>query len=390
MMTAFRQLAAMTLLGLRTIPHRLGASLVVVVGMACVVGVFISILSMSTGYMEIIEKTGHSDRAVVLSQGALFEYASFISRGNALTIADAPAVKKTPDGKPIMSADMLAFVVMPKKRDGLDAYITFRGISPEGFALRPEVNLTGGRMFNAGAHELIVGKAAQAEFDGLAIGSQVSLPEGDWTVTGTFESDGDARESELMADSVTLAQAMRAGGYKSMTVQLETPESFDRFKEALTTNPQLAVEVVRETEYLANQSRGLNEFLTVVAYVVGGIMALGATCGAMNTMYSAVSARAIEIATLRAIGFGAGAVVASVLAEALLLALAGAVIGAAVAWLLFNGNQHMFGSLVFTLAVTPALIGVGAALACVLGFIGGLFPALRAARRPVAMALRAT
>jgi putative ABC transport system permease protein len=389
-MTTLRQVAAVTLLGLRTIPDRLGASLVVVVGMACVVGVFISILSMSTGYMQIVEKTGHSDRAVVLSQGALFEYASFISRGSALTIADAPGVKKMADGKPVVSPDSLAFVVMPKKRDGLDAYVTFRGIGPEGLALRPEVKLTGGRMFNAGAHELIVGKAALAEFDGFAIGSQVTLPEGDWTVTGTFESGGDARESELMADSVTLGQAMRAGGYKSMTVQLETAGSFDKFKEALTTNPQLAVEVVRETEYLANQSRGLNEFLTAVAYVVGGIMALGATFGAMNTMYSAVSSRAIEIATLRAIGFGAGAVVASVLAEALLLALAGAAIGIAVAWLAFNGNQHMFGSLVFNLAVTPALVGVGAAFACALGVIGGLFPAIRAARRPVAMALRAT
>jgi putative ABC transport system permease protein len=344
---------------------------------------------MSTGYMQIVQKTGHGDRAVVLSQGALFEYASFISRANALTIADAPAVKKTADGKPIMSADMLAFVVMPKKRDGLDAYITFRGIGPEGFALRPEVKLISGRMFNAGAHELIVGKAAQGEFDGLSVGSQVPLPEGDWTVTGTFESDGDARESELMADSVTLAQAMRAGGYKSMTVQLESAESFDQFKDALTTNPQLAVEVVRETEYLAIQSRGLNEFLTVLAYVVGGIMALGATFGAMNTMYSAVSARAIEIATLRAIGFTGGAIVMSVLAEALLLALFGAAIGVAAAWTLFNGTPHMFGSLAFTLTITPALVGLGVALACALGLIGGLFPAIRVARVPVAMALRA-
>ncbi len=383
-----RQIAAVTLLGLRTILDRLGASLVVVVGMACVVGVFISILSMSTGYMQIVEKTGHGDRAMVLSQGALYEFASFISRASALTIADAPGVKKSAEGKPIVSGDSLAFVVMPKKRDGLDAYVTLRGVGPEGLTLRPEVKLIGGRMFNAGAHELIVGKTAQAEFDGLAVGSQVSLPEGDWTVTGSFESDGNVRESELLADSVTLASAMRANGYKSMTVQLESPESFDQFKEAVTTNPQLAVEVMRETEYLANLAKGLNDFLTVVAYVVGGIMALGATFGAMNTMYSAVSARAIEIATLRAIGFRAGAVVMSVLAEALLLALFGAAIGVAAAWILFNGNSHMFGSLVFTLSVTPALIGLGVAFACALGLVGGLFPAIRAARVPVATALR--
>jgi putative ABC transport system permease protein len=387
-MTALRQLAAVTLLGLRTIPDRLGASLVVVVGMACVVGVFISILSMSTGYMQIVEKTGHSDRAMVLSQGSLFEFASFISRANALTIADAPGVKKSAEGKPIVSGDSLAFVVMSKKRDGLDAYVTLRGVGPEGFALRPEVKLVSGRMFNPGAHELIVGRAAQAEFDGLAAGSQVSLPEGDWTVTGSFESDGDARESELLADSVTLASAMRANGYKSMTVQLESPESFDQFKAAVTANPQLAVEVLRETEYLANLSRGLNEFLTIIALIVGGIMALGATFGAMNTMYSAVSARATEIATLRAIGFSAVAVTISVLAEAMLLALAGATIGVATAWTLFNGNPHMFGSLVFTLSITPALIGVGVAFACALGLIGGMLPAIRAARVPVATALK--
>jgi len=388
-MNRLKQLFAVTLLGLRTVPDRLGASLVVVVGMACVVGVFISILSMSTGYMQIVEKTGHSDRAVVMSEGSLYEYASFISRANALAIADAPGVKKLPDGKPILSADTMAFVVMPKKRDGLDAYVTLRGISPEGLALRPEVKLMTGRMFNPGAHELIVGKQAQTEFDGLLIGSQVSLPEGDWTVTGSFESDGDARESELIADAVTLGQALRFNGYKSVTVQLDSSEAFDQLKEALSSNPQLTVDVVRETDYLASESKDLNDFLRIVAYVIGGIMALGATFGAMNTMYSAVSARAIEIATLRAIGFSAGAVVISVLAEALLLALLGAAIGVVAAWAIFNGNPHMFGSLVFTLSVTPALIGLGVACACALGLLGGLFPAIRAARIPVIAALRA-
>jgi putative ABC transport system permease protein len=388
-MNVFKQLFVVTLLGLRTIFERLGASLVVVVGMACVVGVFISILSMSTGYMQIVERTGHSDRAVVMSQGSLYEYASFISRGNALAIADAPGVKKTADGKAIVSADTMAFVVMPRKRDGLDAYVTLRGISPEGLTLRPEVKLTGGRMFNPGAHELIVGKAAQTEFEGLTLGNQVSLPEGDWTVTGTFESDGDARESELIADAVTLGQALRFNGYKSVTVQLDSSESFDQLKQALSSNPTLTVDVVRENEYLANQSKDLNDFLRIIAYVVGGIMALGATFAAMNTMYSAVSVRAMEIATLRAIGFGAGAVMTSVLAEALMLALLGATIGVAAAWTLFNGYPHMFGSLVFTLSVTPALIGFGTALACVLGLVGGLLPAIRAAKVPVATALRA-
>jgi putative ABC transport system permease protein len=388
-MHTIKQIFVVTLLDLRSIPNRLGASLVVVVGMACVVGVFIAILAMSTGYTQMVAKSGHDDRAVVMSQGSLYEYASFVSHTNALSIADAPGIKKTANGNPIVSADTMAFVVMSKKRDGLDTYVTLRGVSPEGFALRPEVKLTSGRMFNAGAHELIVGKAAQAEFDGLELGSQVALPEGDWMVTGSFESNGDARESELLADSITLGSAVRLDGYKSVTVQLESAESFDRLKDALTSNPALTVDVVRETDYLESQSRDINDFLRIVAYVVGGIMALGATFGALNTMYSAVGARVVEIATLRAIGFGAGAVVISVLVEAMLLAFAGAAIGAATAWALFNGNPHMFGSLAFTIAVTPGLIGFGTALACALGFIGGLFPALRAANVPVAIALRA-
>jgi len=388
-MRALEQIAAVTLLGLRTIPNRLGASLVVVVGIACVVGVFISILSISAGYMETIAKTGRGDRAIVMSEGSLFEYGSFISRANALTIADAPGIKKTEGGRPIASADTMAFVVMPKKKNGLDAYVGVRGVGPEGLALLPEIKLTGGRMFNAGARELIVGRSAQAEFEGFDVGSLVSLPEGDWTVTGSFESNGDARESELIADSDTLLSAMRANTYKSVRVLLDSPDALDQFKEALASNPTLAVDVVRETEYLAKQSEWLHDFLTVIAYVVGGIMGLGATFGALNTMYSAVSARAIEMATLRALGFGAGPVVISVLAEAVLLALSGAVIGVGAAWLAFNGNAHMVGSLVFTLTITPALVGLGVALACALGLIGGLFPAIRVARVPVAVALRA-
>jgi putative ABC transport system permease protein len=389
-MSAFRQIGAVTLIGLRNIPARLGPSLVIVVGMACVVGVFISILSMSTGFIRSVENTGRADRAIVLSQGSLFEYASFISRDNALTIADAPGIAKTSDGKPIVSADALSYVVVPKKSDGLDAFLSVRGVGPQGFALRPEIKLTSGRMFNPAAHELIVGKSMLAEFEGLEVGQEIALPDGNWTVTGVFESNGDSHESQLITDAATLLSAMRTNGYKSVRVLLTSPASFDQFKNALTSNPALAVDVSRETDFFAAQSKPLNDFLTSIAYVVGGIMGLGAMFGALNTMYSAVSIRSTEIATLRAIGFGAGAVVTSVLVEALLLALAGALIGAAVAWVAFNGNLHAIGGLVFALAVTPSLVGFGVAFACTLGFIGGLFPAIRAARQPVAIALRAT
>jgi putative ABC transport system permease protein len=389
-MRALRQIIAVTSIGLRAIPQRPGASLVVVVGMACVVAVTISILSMSTGFMRTIHNSGRSDRVIVLSHNAQFEGASSISRENVLTIADAPGVKRAADGKPIVSADALTALLVTKKSNGLDFYVELRGIGPEGLALRPEIKLVSGRMFRPATHELIVGKSAQSEFEGFDVGSKVSLPEGDWTVTGSFASGGSQTESEMLGDSETVLAAIRANAFKSMTVMLARADDFTRFKSALAGNPTLLVDVMHETDYLATQSRQLNGFLTVVAYLVGGIMGLGALFGALNTVYSAVSTRSVEIATLRVFGFGAAAIVASVLAEALLLSVLGAAIGAAAAWFAFNGNLHAAGSLVFTLSVTPALVGEGIGLACVLGLFGGLFPALRAARIPVAVALRAS
>ena len=377
-------------MGLRTIPERLGPSLVIVIGMALVVAVTISILSMSVGFMRTVNNTGRADRAIVLSHGSQFEFASSLSRENVLTIADAPGIKLAGDGKPIVSADYLTAILVTKKSDGLDAYVALRGIGPEGFALRPEIKLVSGRMFQSARHELIVGKSALAQFEGLEVGSPVPLPDGDWTITGSFESNGDEHESDLLADSETLLSTMRANTFHSVTVMLEKPESLDQFRTAVTTNPTLAVDFARETQFLSDQSKYLNTFLTMIAYVVGGIMGLGATFGALNTMYTAVSARAMEIATLRAIGFSGAAVAASVLAESLVLAIFGAAIGAIAAWVAFNGNLHAVGGLVFKLTVTPGLVGLGLGFAFTLGFVGGLFPAIRAASLPVADALRAT
>lgn len=385
-----RQILAVTGIGLRTIPQRLGPSLVVVVGMACVVAVTVSILSLSAGFMRTMSSTGRPDRALVLSRNAQYEGASTITRDNVPVIADAPGVRKAADGKPIVSADTFASVAVTKKSNGLDFFIDIRGIGPAGLALRPEIRLIKGRMFRPATHELIVGKSAQTAFEGLEIGSKVQLPDGDWTVTGTFGSGGSAFESGMLADAETLLSGLRANSFKSMTALLTDPGAFRRFKTALTTNPTLAVDVLRETDYLAVQSRDLNRFLSVVAYLVGGVMGLGALFGALNTLYSAVSTRSTEIATLRVLGFGAGAILISVLAEALLLSLLGAAIGALLAWLAFNGNLHAAGSLVFRLTVTPALAAQGIACACAVGLVGGLFPALRAARVPVAVALRDT
>jgi putative ABC transport system permease protein len=381
---------AVTAIGLRAIPQRLGPSLVVVVGMACVVAVSISILSMSTGFMRTIGSTGRADRAIVLSRNSQYEGASSITRDNVPVIADGPGIRKAADGKPIVSADYMAYVAVTKKSNGLDAYVDVRGMSPGGFALRPEIKLINGRMFRPATHEVIVGKSAQTAFDGLDVGSKVTLPEGDWTVTGTFESGGSGFESEMLADAETVLSGMRANAFNSMTVLLTAPDAFNQFKTALTSNPTLAVDVLRENDYLAVQARDLNRFLTIVAYLVGGVMGLGALFGALNTLYSAVSTRSTEIATLRVFGFGAGAILTSILAEALLLSLLGAAVGAFVAWLAFNGNLHAAGSLVFRLTVTPLLVAEGIAFACALGLLGGLFPALRAARLPVAVALRDT
>jgi len=385
-----RQIVAVTAAGLRAIPDRLGASLVIVVGMALVVAVTISILSMSVGFMRTVYNTGRVDRAIVLSHGSQYEFASAISRDNVLTIGDAPGIKIAGDGKPIVSAEYLVAVLVTKKSDGLDAYVSLRGVGPEDMALRPEIKLASGRMFLPARHELIVGKSALAQFEGLQVGSQVPLADGDWTITGSFESNGDEHESELLADAETALSAMRGNTFHSVTVMLERPESLQQFRAAIAANPTLAVDVTRETAFLADQSKYLNSFLTLIAYLVGGIMGLGATFGALNTMYTAVSARAMEIATLRAIGFGGVAVVVSVLAESLVLAISGAAVGAVAAWIVFNGNLHTVGGLVFRLAVTPNLIALGLGFAFTLGFVGGLFPAIRAASLPVADALRAT
>ena len=390
MLERLRQIVAVTAMGLRAIPERVGASLVIVIGMALVVAVTISILSMSVGFMRTVQNTGRIDRAIVLSHGSQFESASALSRDNVLTIADAPGIKTAGDGKPILSAEYLTAVLVTKKSDGLDVYVSLRGVGLEGFALRPEIKLVSGRMFQSARHELIVGKSALAQFEGLEVGSPVPLPDGDWTITGSFESQGDEHESELLADSETLLSTMRANTFHSVTVMLEKPESLDQFRTAVTTNPTLAVDVARETQFLSDQSKYLNTFLTMIAYVVGGIMGLGATFGALNTMYTAVSARAMEIATLRAIGFSGAAVAASVLAESLVLAIFGAAIGAIAAWVAFNGNLHAVGGLVFKLTVTPGLVGLGLGFAFTLGFVSGLFPAIRAASLPVADALRAT
>jgi len=316
------------------------------------------------------------------------------SRASPLTVFSAPVLRRDAAGKPVASAEAVVVVDMPKKSNDSGANVTIRGIGAQGMALRPEIHLIAGRMFQRGLRELIVGSGAQSQFKGIDVGSHIALRGSDWMIVGAFASNGDSHESELLADGETVLSAYRRNLYQSVVVQLESKDAFATFKNSLTTNPQLSVDVLRERDYYAHQSQRMSAILSFVAYVVGGIMAVGALFGALNTMYSAVSGRAREIATLRAIGFGASAVVLSVLIEAMLLSVIGALIGAGLAWIFFNGNVvstlgSNFTQVVFRLAVSPALVVLGIAWACAIGLIGGLFPAIRAARLPVAVALRA-
>jgi putative ABC transport system permease protein len=388
-MTFFTQLHAVSRMGFASMGQRLGPSLVVVIGMACAVGALLSVLSLSTGIMNVLNK-GRQDRAIVLSQGSQFEGNSTITRANASVIADTPGVKRTANGRPAASADIFAGISAAKKSDGLNTGLQVRGVGPDLLALRPEMKIIRGRMFQPGKFEVIVGKNTPVLYQKMDIGDQVDLPQGEWKIVGVFDNGGDFLESAIFTDAQTLASSLRQTNYKSVTVMLDSPAALDGFRRALANNPALSVEVTREPAYWERMGAQVNTIFRVIAYVVGGIMGLGAMFGAINTMYAAVSNRRVEIATLRAIGFGGTAVVFSVLAEALSLALIGAIIGAVIAWAVFSGNLASFGGVALTLAVTPAMAVNGVLFACLLAFLGGFFPALRAARQPIAIALRAT
>ncbi len=394
-MSAITQIAAVSAMNIRSLPQRIGSSSVVVIGIAGVVAVLISVLAMSTGFLRTLQRTGPENRAIVVRTGSSTELTSVLTNEAALAIADSAGIKKGSDGHPLASPEGLLIVSLSKK-DGEDASAPFRGMTATGFAVHPEIKIIRGRVFEPGVTEMIVGKSAQRLYKGLDVGSKVLLRGAAWTVVGTFESGGSGRESELLADKQTLNSAYQRGNsLQSVWVVLDPKGGFQTFKDAITTNPQLQVDVSTEKDFGAQQAATISKILKIVAYVVGGIMAVGAIFGALNTMYSAVSTRSREIATLRAIGFGPVPVVVSVFVEALLLAFIGGAIGALAAWVMFNGHSvdtlggGFGGQLIFDLAVTPSLIAIGIVWACTIGVVGGLFPAIRAARLPVATALRA-
>ncbi len=394
-MDTAKQIVAVTAMSLKSLPERVAPSFVIVIGIAGVVGVLIAVLSLSRGLADTLAATGRADRAIVLHADANAEVGSVLTRDVVLKVLDAPGIAHGADGRPLGSAEVLATVRLPRKGSGQIAALTVRGVAPQAFVLRPEMRLAAGRMPKRGLHELIAGRAAQARFGTLDVGESVRLGNSSWTVVGTFESGGgDTHEAELFADAETLLSAYQRNTFNSVTVQMVEPQAFGALKAALTGDSTLAVTVTPESLYYRQHSQMFARVLALVANMVGTIMAIGAIFAALNSMYSAVSVRALEIATLRAIGFGASAVVVSVMFEALLLALTGALVGAALAWLFFDGNTVStvggggIANVIFHLHVGTTLIILGMVWACIVGLIGGLLPAIRAARLPVATALR--
>lgn len=391
-MSTWTETREIVLMNLRAIPDRLAPSLVIVIGIAGVVAVMVALLSMSIGLQQTLGATGREDQVVVSRGGSQGELSSFLSIGSATLIKQDRAVARGADGLPLASGELIVITEVPRPGQNTGANVSLRGIEAVGFALRPELEIVRGRKFRPGVQELMVGAGAAQQFAGLEIGSRIRFRGGTWTVVGHFRS-GDAYDSELWTDRETLQGAFGRSGVSSVLMQLTSRDDVEAVEKRLTANPQLDVDVRTQRDFFSGQSEGLTTTIGVLAVVVAVIMAFGAVFGALNTMFSAVSARTREIGTLRAIGFGALPVVASVMAESLLLSLLGGVLGAAVAYVLFNGYAVStlgggFTQVAFEFAVTPGLVLIGVMLSLSIGFIGGLAPAVRAARLPVTAALR--
>lgn len=387
-----RQAASVTSVGVSTLAQRLGASSVVVIGIAGVVGVLVALLAMAEGYRHTMSSSGSEDTAIVLRGGSSAELMSVLSRDAITTIERAPEIARDAEGRPLASAELVVSANLPRA-DGDDGSATLRGVGDMAFAVRPGLRLVEGRKFETGRRELIVGKGARRGFAGLDPGNELRLGNQVWTVVGVFES-GDAMESEMWADAEIVSSSYNRGSSRaSVLAKLTDAGDFNAFKATLDADPRLQVETKTSLEYFREQSQGITTMLRIVGIVVGSIMAIGAVFGALNTMFATVAARAREIATLRAIGFRGMPVVVAVMLETMLLALLGGALGGLIAWLVFNGYTAStfvgVASLSFEFKVSLALLWEGLKWALAIGFVGGLFPALRAASLPVTDALRA-
>ena len=392
-MSTLTQIREIVVMNLQSIPQRLGASLVVVVGIAGVVGVIVALLSMSQGLGKTLGSTGRADRLVITRGGSNGELSSFLDRTSTTLIKQDPAIARGKDGLPLASGELIVITEVPRFGQKTGANVTLRGVEPAGFSLRPELKIVDGRMFRPGIREIIVGKAASKQFDGLRSGAELRFRGQSWKIVGIFTTGGDAHESELWTDTETAQSAFGRIGVSSVLVSMNNPDAFDSLKARLVANPQLNVDVKTEYDFFSGQSSNLTLVIGVLAGFVGLIMGIGAIAGALTTMYSAVSARTQEIGTLRALGFGAMPVIASVMSEALILSISGGIVGALIAYVAFNGYSVStlgagFTQVAFQFSVSPGLVFKGLIIAIFIGFIGGIFPAIRAARMPVTNALR--
>jgi putative ABC transport system permease protein len=388
------QVASITLFSVRTLPQRVGSSLTAVLGVAGVVAVMVAVLSIAHGVLRAMESSSAPENVIVLRSGATAEMMSGLSGDDVRHISEAPGIARNEDGA-ITSAELFVIIDLKKKTTGTDANVPLRGVTKAATAVHQDFRIVEGRMFERGLNEVVVGIGANFEFAGLDVGDSIEVAREQWPVVGIFEAGGGVSEAEIWVDAPVLQTAYRRGNsYQSVYAKLESPGAFQEFKDALTADPRLNVRPQREEEYYAQQSETLYMLITGLGTLIAVIMGVGAVFSALNTMYTAVAARSREIATLRALGFHAGPVVISVLVESLLLAVVGGAIGAAVAWVAFDGfraatlNFASFSQMTFAFDVSLPLLVQGVVFALVIGFFGGLFPAVRAARLSVSEALR--
>jgi putative ABC transport system permease protein len=389
------QTIAVIMLNLRTVPARMGPSSVAVIGIAGVVVVFVSVLSIAAGFAAALRGTGSANRALVMRAGADSEMTSGLGGPEVDIIKQAPGIRR--DGQTQLAAGELYLILDLTRKNDPDATsnVPLRGIDPSSMRVRSEVSLISGRMLEFGTNEVIAGRGASAEFANLEIGDTVRSGKNVFQVVGVFEADGGVSESEVWADARLLQGAYQRGNsYQIVLAQLDSGGSFDAFKDWLTSNPQLDVQVRRENEYYEGQSQAMTTLISTIGYGIAILMGIGAVFGAILTMYTAVASRAREIATLRALGFNAWSVVISVLSESLALGALGGLIGGGAAYFAFNGyqaatmNWQTFSQVAFAFRVTPELLITGLVYALAMGLVGGLLPAIRAARLPISSALR--
>lgn len=379
----------------RSVKARWTSAIVAVLGIAGTVGVFVAMLSLARGFKATLVSSGSVDNALIMRAGATSEMTGGIFLDAVKIIQDAPGIARTGEG-PLVTSEVVLITPIPMRSNGADANVQVRGVSPNVFSIRNNVKIVQGRMFQPGLAEIIVGKNANNTYSGLTVGNNISMGNRRWQVVGVFDAGGSAFDSEIWADAhlVNAAFPPRPDNlFQSVTVHLASPNSFEQLKDAITSDPRLNVDVTREIDYYAKQSTRMTTLITILGGLVAAIMAIGAVFGALNTMYSAVAERGREIATMRALGFGAAAVVFSFLVEAMLISFVGGAVGC-LAVLPLNGlttgamNFQTFSHLAFAFRITTGLLLAGVIFALLMGLLGGLPPAVRAAARPVAVALR--